>query len=163
MNFTKQLASFILPVTVLIIVPLWIEDHAMIHMMSLIFGSLLIITGLVLMTLTIAAFIKIGRGTLAPWSPTRKLVIAGLFAYVRNPMILGVWTVLLGESLAILSLRIFIWAIAFFIINTVYFIFSEEPGVEKRFGDEYREYKKNVPRWIPRRTPFSYQENHKKN
>jgi protein-S-isoprenylcysteine O-methyltransferase Ste14 len=46
------------------------------------------------------------------------------------------------------------WAILVFIINTVYFIFSEEPGLQKRFGEEYVEYKKNVPRWIPRLKPW---------
>ena len=97
---------------------------------------------------------KILDGTLAPWSPTRKLIIRGLYAYVRNPMILGVLTVLIGESLAIMSLRIIIWAVIFFIMNNIYFILYEEPNLEKKFGDEYREYKNNVPRWLPRVKPF---------
>ncbi len=77
-----------------------------------------------------------------------------MYAYVRNPMILGVIIVLLGESLVISSWSIFAWAILVFLINTVYFIFSEEPGLQKRFGEEYREYKRNVPRWIPRSKPW---------
>lgn len=69
-------------------------------------------------------------------------------------MILGVNTVLIGEAIAFSSLNILIWAACFFIMNTIYFIFSEEPGLKKRFGKEYEEYKRNVPRWIPRRHPY---------
>ena len=94
---------------------------------------------------TISSFIRIGKGTLAPWSPTKKLFIAGMHAYVRNPMIMGVLTVLIGESIAIISLNILVWAGFFFLLNTVVFILYEEPDLEKKFGDEYREYKRNVP------------------
>jgi protein-S-isoprenylcysteine O-methyltransferase Ste14 len=106
------------------------------------------------MFLTVRMFIRIGKGTLAPWHPTRKLVTGSLYGYVRNPMILGVWTVLIGESIVFRSWNILIWAGCFFIINTIYFILSEEPGLKKRFGAEYEEYKRNVPRWIPRRTAW---------
>ena len=70
-------------------------------------------------------------------------------------MIIGVLIVLIGESVSILSLNILIWALIFFIINNVYFLVYEEPNLEKRFGNEYREYKRNVPRWIPRFKPYS--------
>src|SRR4030095_112406 len=155
-NLVKQLVSFILPITVVVVVPLWIEDDRVIHRgVHLLFGLLLIIAGLTIMALTISSFIRIGKGTLAPWSPTKKLVIRGLYRYVRNPMILGVFTVLLGEALSLWSKNILIWAVCFFFINTIYFITSEEPGLEQRFGDEYREYKKHVSRWMPRITPYS--------
>jgi protein-S-isoprenylcysteine O-methyltransferase Ste14 len=99
-------------------------------------------------------FIRFGRGTIAPWNPTRKLVVSGLYLHVRNPMIIGVLTALLGESLIFHSVQIFTWLIAFFIINNIYFVLSEEPGLTKRFGEEYLEYKRNVPRWIPRLRPW---------
>jgi protein-S-isoprenylcysteine O-methyltransferase Ste14 len=95
-------------------------------------------------------FFNVGRGTIMPWDPTRKLVAVGPYQSVRNPMILGVLTMLVGEALFFGSAAIGILAAAFFAINHVYFIFSEEPGLEKRFGESYREYKKRVPRWIPR-------------
>ena len=72
-------------------------------------------------------------------------------------MISGVLTVLLGESLAILSLSIFIWAIAFFIINNIYFLMYEEPNLGERFGEDYRQYKSKVPRWIPAMKPYQLQ------
>jgi len=151
----KNIVSFILPITVLIIVPLWIESDWTIHFgLSLICGLLLIALRLVVMGLTISSFIRIGKGTLAPWSPTEKLVIKGLYRYVRNPMIMGVLTVLVGESVLVRSENILTWAGTFFLINTFYFIVYEEPSLEKRFGDEYRAYKKHVGRWIPRNSAY---------
>jgi protein-S-isoprenylcysteine O-methyltransferase Ste14 len=155
----KNMVSFILPVTVLIIVPLWVENDRTIHFgLSLICALLLILLGLTTMTVTISSFIRIGKGTLAPWSPTKKLVIKGLYRYVRNPMILGVLTVLFGEALIVRSQNILIWAVAFFVINTFYFIVYEEPNLEQRFGNEYREYKKHVSRWLPRLTAYHQNE-----
>jgi protein-S-isoprenylcysteine O-methyltransferase Ste14 len=154
-NILKQLFSLILPVTVLIIVPALIEQKWVAAAgAQLIAGLLIVLLGLFVMAQTIFTFIRIGKGTLAPWSPTHKLVVGGMYAYVRNPMILGVITVLIGESIVISSRPILLWAALVFIINTAYFMFSEEPGLEKRFGDEYRKYKKNVPRWIPRMRPW---------
>ncbi|MGD0755482.1 MAG: isoprenylcysteine carboxylmethyltransferase family protein [Bacteroidales bacterium] len=151
----KQIFSFILPVTVLIIVPLSIESNFTLkHLSTLMAGLLFIAFGLYIMLRTISAFIRIGKGTLAPWSPTRRLVIDGMYMYVRNPMILGVLIVLAGESTALLSLNIFLWALLFFIINNIWFVFYEEPDLGKKFGREYEEYKRNVPRWIPRLKPY---------
>ncbi len=150
-NLLKQLFSFILPVTVLVIVPLYIENEFSVRFTFFtVVGMLLISLGLFVMILTISSFIRIGEGTLAPWSPTKKLVAGGMYGYIRNPMISGVLTVLLGESIIFLSINILIWSIIFFFINNFYFILYEEPNLEKRFGDEYKEYKRNVPRWIPR-------------
>lgn len=154
-NVLRHLFSFILPFTVLIIVPLYIEKKILLHnILVTLTGCLVIASGLVIMTLTISMFATIGKGTLAPWSPTKKLVISGLYRYVRNPMILGVFIILIGESIALLSVRILEWAVIFLFINTTYFLVYEEPGLEERFGDEYLEYKKHVRRWIPRLTPY---------
>jgi protein-S-isoprenylcysteine O-methyltransferase Ste14 len=122
--------------------------------LTILAGAALIAAGLALWAWTVQLFDRIGRGTLAPWDPTHHLVVAGPYRHVRNPMISGVLAVVLGEGLALGSTGILIWAAAFFAINTIYFIASEEPGLERRFGEEYREYKANVPRWLPRRTPY---------
>lgn len=154
-NFAKQLFSFILPFTVLVIVPRWIEDNWTLDTLPhVVVGILSACFGLTCMVFTISSFITIGKGTLAPWAPTKKLVVTGLYRYMRNPMISGVFMVLLGETLCLWSTNLLAWSGAFFLINTIYFILSEEPGLEKRFGSEYREYKSHVPRWIPRLTPY---------
>ena len=110
--------------------------------------------GLYLFIITVRVFIRIGNGTIMPWDPTRKLVVAGVYRYVRNPMILSVLFLLVGEAIFFASYGIAALAILFFVINSIYFVYSEEPGLEKRFGAEYRGYKKNVPRWLPRWKPW---------
>jgi protein-S-isoprenylcysteine O-methyltransferase Ste14 len=95
-----------------------------------------------------------GQGTLAPWEPTQKLIIEGPYRYCRNPMISGVFFMITGEGLMLFSSTILAWAVGFFIINTVYFIFVEERSMMQRFGSDYLKYKKNVPRWLPRLRPF---------
>lgn len=113
-------------------------------------GAAIFVVGLFFAVWAMRLFANVGKGTLAPWAPTKKLVVIGPYAYVRNPMLSGVIMMIMGESAIFLSPGVFIWGALFFIINTFYFRFSEEVGLEKRFGDEYLRYKKNVPRWIPR-------------
>ncbi len=110
--------------------------------------------GLALMWRTITLFSRLGEGTLAPWDPTRRMVIVGPYRYLRNPMITGVTLVLLGEAAVLGSLGILAWAGVFAVVNAVWMPLVEEPGLEDRFGDEYAEYKHNVPPWIPRRSPW---------
>ena len=120
-----------------------------------ILGVIFLLIGLYLFIQSIILFIKIGKGTLAPWNPTQKLVVKGRYQYVRNPMILGVLCILLSETLLLQSFNIFCWFVIFFITSNFYFQFSEEPGLIKRFGKEYEEYKRNVPRWVPRKSPWN--------
>lgn len=113
-------------------------------------GVLLVGVGLTLMVSTIRLFAKIGKGTLAPWNPTQKLVVQGVYLHVRNPMISGVFFVLLGEAVGFASLPLVGWAAFFIVGNMIYMPLVEEPGLVKRFGEDYEEYRRNVPRWLPR-------------
>jgi protein-S-isoprenylcysteine O-methyltransferase Ste14 len=119
-----------------------------------IIGIICIGIGLLLMVATIRLFGTVGRGTLAPWDPPQHLVVRGVYRHVRNPMISGVLFVLLGESLLTASGPLFGWFLIFALINAIYIPLVEEPGLVQRFGDEYRTYKRNVPRWIPRMMPW---------
>ena len=118
-------------------------------------GGLLCISGLVMMAWTVSDFIRHGEGTPAPWDPPKKLVIQGLYRFVRNPMLSGVMTVLFSETLIAHSWALAVWLGIFVLANAVYIPLVEEPALERRFGDDYRLYKANVPRWIPRLTPWS--------
>lgn len=154
----------ILPFNVLITVPLLIyfftqENHSSLlasqpSWITISIGILTLIAGLTLMYQTISLFYNKGKGTLAPWNPTQKLVVEGPYRYVRNPMISGVLCILIAETLFLKSAYIFCWALFFFVINYTYFIVKEEPDLVKRFGADYENYKENVPRWIPRSTPW---------
>jgi protein-S-isoprenylcysteine O-methyltransferase Ste14 len=117
-------------------------------------GCIPIFVGLLVLYKTNRVFARVGSGTLAPWAPTQQFVTVGLYQYVRNPMIVGVLLVLSGEAIAFRSLLILLWFVFFWIMNHIWFVRWEEPDLERRFGDEYRTYKTNVPRWIPRRKPW---------
>jgi len=117
-------------------------------------GSACIAFGLFLMARTISLFAGVGQGTLAPWEPPKKLVVQGIYRQVRNPMISGVLFILCGESLIFGSTGILAWFLFFLWGNLIYIPILEEPGLEKRFGEDYTLYKKNVPRWIPRLHPW---------
>jgi len=153
-------AIVLLPGMVLIVIPYTLNklaSHELIdvskfnlHPLLNIIGILIGIIGLMLLVLSVRLFIQIGKGTLAPWDPTKKLVIVGLYRYMRNPMITGVLCILLSLSLLSNSLAILLWMLLFFAINTIYFVVKEEPDLEKRFGKSYTDYKSSVPRWFPR-------------
>jgi protein-S-isoprenylcysteine O-methyltransferase Ste14 len=104
---------------------------------------------------TIFLFATRGLGTLAPWDPTRRLVVEGPYLHVRNPMITGVALILLGEAALFGSVPILIELGVFALANALWMPLVEEPGLVNRFGDEYLAYKRAVPRWIPRRDPWS--------
>ena len=113
-------------------------------------GALLIAVGLTLVAWTVGLFATEGEGTLAPWDPTARLVIRGPYRFVRNPMIGGVFLVLLGEAALFGSPALLIWLAAVLAVNTVYIPLVEEPGLRKRFDEEYDAYCRAVPRWLPR-------------
>ncbi|MFH1150880.1 MAG: isoprenylcysteine carboxylmethyltransferase family protein [Actinomycetota bacterium] len=117
-------------------------------------GAVLMTAGYAMLAWTVTLFRRIGKGSLATWDPTRDLVVAGPYAHTRNPMISGVVTVLVGESVLFGSRPVLAWAAAFFAVNTAYFKLFEEPGLLERFGDDYACYRDNVPMWLPRMSPW---------
>jgi protein-S-isoprenylcysteine O-methyltransferase Ste14 len=118
-------------------------------------GAGLLALGLFLLVRTIALFAGRGEGTLAPWDPPRRLVVEGPYRHVRNPMISGVLFILAGEAVLLGSLPVAAWLALFLAVNAVWFPLVEEPGLERRFGEEYRAYRAAVPRWLPRRRPWT--------
>ena len=160
--FARYLFSLILPVTFAVLIPsifiLKFNNHILapnsfISEVMLSVGIFLILLGLGFVIYTNKSFFKVGEGTLAPWDPPKKLVLDGLYRYVRNPMISGLSMIILGESMIFSSIELFGFFLFVVILNHVYFVYSEEPGLIKRFGKDYIEYKKNVPRWIPKIRP----------
>ena len=114
-------------------------------------GAILLVAGLAMFAWCVWLFARVGRGTLAPWDPTQNLVAVGPYQYVRNPMITGVAAILAGQVLITGSRVLALWLLLFVAINFTYFVLVEEPGLARRFGASYVEYKSRVPRWIPRR------------
>lgn len=160
------LSILLLPFLVVVVVPAWLltafaasdsrwVDNAPIGWLARCAGVVLIIVGLGLFGWCVSLFARVGQGTLAPWDPTRNLVASGPYRFVRNPMIGGVAALLIGQALVWGSWVVGVWAGVFIFINHAYFVLLEEPGLAERFGESYRRYKANVPRWVPRLRPWS--------
>jgi len=164
MKLASIKAILVLPVNVLLVIPsilLWLTNgtdyefkSASISQMVLWIGFFAGVLGLSLLVWTVLDFYRIGQGTLAPWNPTKKLIIKGPYRHVRNPMITGVFLVLVAEALILKSAPIAFWSFIFMILNAIYIPLNEEGGLEERFGEEYITYIQSVPRWIPRIKPW---------
>jgi protein-S-isoprenylcysteine O-methyltransferase Ste14 len=158
------LSVLILPFTVTVAVPAWLLARRGAAVGWNLPGPLALLPplagiaaaglGLALMVQTIRLFHRVGRGTLAPWDAPRHLVVQGVYRRVRNPMISGVLALLLGETVFFGSPALGVWFLCFAGLNASYIPLVEERDLERRFGDPYREYKRHVPRWIPRRRPW---------
>jgi protein-S-isoprenylcysteine O-methyltransferase Ste14 len=122
--------------------------------LSSVLGASLVGSGLALLISTVRLFARAGGGTLAPWDPTQKLVVRGVYRRVRNPMISGVFLILLGEAVGFRSFVLFGWFLVFLIGNLIHIPLVEEPALERRFGEAYQAYAEAVPRWIPRTRPW---------
>lgn len=94
-------------------------------------------------------FIFTGKGTPAPIDPPKKLVVKGLYRFVRNPIYLGIAIILIGEILLFQSIVLIIYTLVVLTIFHLFVVFYEEPVLKDRFKDSYEEYFNSVPRWIP--------------
>lgn len=96
-------------------------------------------------------FILRGQGTPAPFDAPRQVVAAGPYRFVRNPMYLGGFLVLCGFGLVERSGAIVIFAAIWLLVVHLAVIGLEEPDLRRKFGASYEDYRREVPRWVPRR------------
>ncbi len=96
-------------------------------------------------------FVVRGRGTPAPFDPPTRLVLQGPYRYVRNPMYIGLFLVLIGES--VLYASVFVWLYSLFFVAGahIFVVFYEESILRRKFGERYGQYLRSVPRWLPRK------------
>jgi protein-S-isoprenylcysteine O-methyltransferase Ste14 len=141
-----------LPFTATVVVPAIVVATADTDVVwwRVLIGAAPIALGLSLMYRTVALFARVGQGTLAPWDPPRKLVVEGPYRRWRHPMISGVALILLGETIALWAVPMAIWLAAFVAVNVVYLPLVEEPRLVRRFGADYDDYRRRVPRFLPR-------------
>ena len=146
-----------------VLIPIWIARTNGVqlamgtppHLLVQIAGLGLMLVGLSLFVSSLWRFANVGKGTLAPWDPPRRLVIYGPYRYVRNPMISGVVLMLFSEALMLLSGPHVQWALIFLVINLIYIPLLEERQLKARFGEEYVEYCRHAPRLLPRLRPWT--------
>jgi protein-S-isoprenylcysteine O-methyltransferase Ste14 len=113
-------------------------------------GALFIASGAALLLACIYEFAARGRGTLSPADPPKKLVVRGLYRYVRNPMYLSVLTIVAGEIMLTRSTELAVYWLVFLAVANVFVRGYEEPYLKRQFGESYESYTRDVSRWIPR-------------
>jgi protein-S-isoprenylcysteine O-methyltransferase Ste14 len=96
------------------------------------------------------SFAAVGRGTPGPWDAPTRVVAVGPYRWVRNPIYVAALLVVLGEAWLFLSLPLLAYAGAMAVFFHLFVIGYEEPTLRRRFGSSYLEYRRSVPRWIPR-------------
>jgi protein-S-isoprenylcysteine O-methyltransferase Ste14 len=94
-------------------------------------------------------FTFIGEGTPAPFDAPKKVVAAGAYRFVRNPMYVAVVSVLLGEAVFFQSASLLIYTSLMFLVFHIWIMIYEEPTLRKKFGASYDEYCREVSRWLP--------------
>jgi protein-S-isoprenylcysteine O-methyltransferase Ste14 len=97
-----------------------------------------------------------GRGTPAPIDAPRRLVVRGLYRYIRNPMYVGVLLVIIGWAAFLQSRQILIYGAVIGIGFHLFVVLVEEPLLESKFGEAYLGYCEEVGRWLPRRSRKLY-------
>ncbi|HEX2681978.1 MAG TPA: isoprenylcysteine carboxylmethyltransferase family protein [Candidatus Dormibacteraeota bacterium] len=117
-------------------------------------GFLLILASVPVLVMAFARFVTEGIGTPAPVAPTQHLVVGGLYRYVRNPMYLSVVCAIVGQALILGQLSLIAYAIVAGAAMFAFATWVEEPSLVERFGAEYETYRRNVPGWWPRATPW---------
>jgi len=117
-------------------------------------GAVLIAAGVLVLLDSFVRFALQGIGTPAPVFPTRHLVVTGLYRYVRNPMYVAVFAVILGQSLVLGNVRVLGYAALVWLAFHLFVLAYEEPTLRKKYGEEYKTLCKHVPRWIPRLSPW---------
>jgi protein-S-isoprenylcysteine O-methyltransferase Ste14 len=150
--FKTLLFTLVAPATVTIYLPYWLlsaqpgppQLGALRY-----FGLLPILCGAAINCWCAWDFVVTGRGTPAPFDPPQELVVRGLYAYVRNPMYVGVMAILLGETLLFASRTLLWYAATVFVGFNLFVLLYEEPTLRRKFGASYQSYCAAVPRWLP--------------
>ena len=144
------------PVVVAGLVPWWITGWraGRTWLPLQLLGGVLVAAGAAVLVYAFVRFVTEGRGTPAPVAPTERLVVGGLYRFVRNPMYVAVSGVILGQALIFGRAGLWVYAGAAWLTMAVFVRLYEEPTLRRRFGADYETYRRGVPAWLPRWRPW---------
>jgi protein-S-isoprenylcysteine O-methyltransferase Ste14 len=141
------------------VVPWWLTDWQVqerFAWLSLqVAGSTLLLGGVVVLLHAFVRFVVEGVGTPAPVAPTERLVVGGLYRYVRNPMYLAVAAIIVGQALVFGQPILLLYTAVFAVSVAAFVRWYEEPTLFRQFGVQYDTYRRAVPAWWPRRKPWT--------
>lgn len=146
------LFTILVPGTVAVAIPYRLLGgfHAPENGLLTVFGLIVLVAGAAIYFRCAWEFAVRGLGTPAPIAPTKFLVTGGLHRYMRNPMYLGVALIIWGEAAVFHNLHVAEYAVLMLLIAHIFVLLYEEPTLREQFGESYEEYRRTVPRWIPR-------------
>jgi protein-S-isoprenylcysteine O-methyltransferase Ste14 len=152
------------PGTVAGLIPWWLTDWqyaqplaanvAWLMVPVRIVGGLLVVIAVAVLVAAFARFVTEGVGTPAPMAPTERLVVGGLYRYVRNPMYLAVVAAIVGQGLLLGQVVLVAYAALAWLAMAAFVLGYEEPTLLERFGNQYERYRAAVPAWWPRLRPW---------
>jgi len=144
--------TVLVPGTVAILIPSWLVGGFVrpVNGMLTWLGGGLFAVGAAVYFRCAWEFANRGLGTPAPIAPTRFLVTTALHRYVRNPMYLGVALAIAGEAAIFRSIHVLVYSAIMLMIAHIFVVLYEEPTLRRQFGESYEEYRRTVPRWIPK-------------
>lgn len=111
-------------------------------------GFFIIVAGVAIYIWCARDFIARGKGTPAPYDPPKELVAEGLYKFTRNPMYVGISSIVLGEALFFKSIAVLVYALGLLLIFHLRVTLYEEPALKRLFGESFVQYCRRVPRWI---------------
>ncbi len=145
----RAVAAFLaLPGVVAFAIPIAVGASAGRPVRRVAVAAVVLCIGTLLLLWCVREFYVAGRGTLAPWAPPKRLVTSGPYRFSRNPMYLGVITILLGWWLLWDSRTLLIYALAVMCAVNLRVRLAEEPWAARDFGSEWDAYRARVPRWF---------------
>ena len=117
-------------------------------------GGILLVAGLIALVQAFVRFVVEGLGTPAPVAAPDRLVVGGVYRYVRNPMYVAVLAAIIGQALLLGRLGLLLYAGAAWLVVAAFVRWYEEPTLTRRFGADYEAYRRAVPAWLPRLCPW---------
>jgi protein-S-isoprenylcysteine O-methyltransferase Ste14 len=117
-------------------------------------GGLLLLAGVAMAAQAFVRFVVEGLGTPMPIAAPQRLVVGGMYRYVRNPMYVALLVAIAGEALLLGRLSLLLYAAVVAVITNVFVRFYEEPALRRQFGEQYEAYRQAVPGWWPRLRPW---------
>ena len=142
------LAFLALPGMVAFLIPLVLVAPGGLDTFSNPLGLLPLCVGIVCLLWCVVEFYRAGRGTLAPWTPPKALVVTGLYRYSRNPMYVAVLLILLGWAIGFRSWTLGSYAVMIAIAFHLRVVLNEEPFLMRAHGEAWQRYESTVPRWF---------------
>src|SRR5215211_7867102 len=117
-------------------------------------GAILLVAGLIVVVQAFVRFVVEGYGTPAPVAAPERLVVSGVYRYVRNPMYVAVLAAIVGQALLLGRLGLLLYAGVAWLVVAAFVRFYEEPTLTRRFGADYEAYRRAVPAWLLRLRPW---------